>query len=193
MRSTRLLTILCVLPALLLLGGCNRKNKVTTAPEAAPETTGMTAAPASPSPAPEPGPAPAPEPDPLSGDLDSVNEYLRRQGLLGDIYFQYDEASLSGEARERLAQNARFLTQYPQFRVTLEGHCDERGTSEYNLALGERRAASVRDYLVSLGVTSDRLSTISYGKEKPACADEDESCWSLNRRAHPVVTGRSGG
>lgn len=193
MRSTRLLTILCILSALLVLGGCNRKNKVTTAPEAAPETTGLTTAPASLPEAPEPEPAPAPEPDPLSGDLESVNEYLRRQGLLGDVYFQYDEARLSNEARERLAQNARFLTQYPQFRVTLEGHCDERGTSEYNLALGERRAASVRDYLVSLGVASDRLSTISYGKERPVCTEEDESCWRLNRRAHPVVTGRSGG
>lgn len=193
MRSTRLLTILCILSALLVLGGCNRKNKVTTAPEAAPETAGIVSAPASRPEAAEPEPAPAPEPDPLSGDLDSVNEYLRRQGLLGDVYFRYDEASLSAEARERLAQNARFLTQNPQFRVTLEGHCDERGTSEYNLALGERRAASVRDYLVSLGVASGQLSTISYGKERPACTEEDESCWRLNRRAHPVVTGRSGG
>lgn len=192
MRFTRLLTILCVLSALLVLGGCNRKNKVTTAPEAAPVTTEITTSPSQPE-APELEPAPAPEPDPLSGDLDSVNEYLRRQGLLGDVYFQYDEARLSAEARERLAQNARFLKQYPQFRVTVEGHCDERGTSEYNLALGERRAASVRDYLVSLGVASDRLSTISYGKERPVCTDENESCWRLNRRAHPVVTGRSGG
>ena len=135
MRSTRLLVILCVLSALLVLGGCTRKKKVTTAPEAAPQRT-ETAAPASLPEAPEPEPAPAPEPDPLSGDLDSVNEYLRRQGLLGDAYFQYDQANLSAETREQLAKNARFLNQYPQFRVTVEGHCDERGTSEYNLALG---------------------------------------------------------
>ncbi|HSK78313.1 MAG TPA: peptidoglycan-associated lipoprotein Pal [Thermoanaerobaculia bacterium] len=192
MRSTKLLVILCVLSALLVLGGCSRKKKVTTAPEAAPQRTEMTE-PASLPEAPEPEPTPAPEPDPLSGDLDSVNEYLRRQGLLGDAYFQYDQANLSAETREQLAKNARFLNQYPQFRVTVEGHCDERGTSEYNLALGERRAFSVRDYLVSLGVSADRLTTISYGKERPVCTEEDESCWKLNRRAHHVVTGRSGG
>jgi peptidoglycan-associated lipoprotein len=193
MRSTRLLLILCILSALLVLGGCARKKKVTTAPDAIAETTESRPAPTGAMDSPGPAAAPASDSDPLAGDLDSVNEYLRRQGLLGDAYFLYDEADLSAETREQLARNATFLNQYPQFRVTVEGHCDERGTSEYNLALGERRAASVRDYLVSLGVPSNRLSTITYGKERPVCADEDESCWKLNRRAHHVVTGRSGG
>jgi peptidoglycan-associated lipoprotein len=75
----------------------------------------------------------------------------------------------------------------------VEGHCDERGTPEYNLALGERRASAARDYMVSLGVGADRLQTISYGEERPVCQDSDESCWSRNRRAHPTVTGRNNG
>lgn len=131
------------------------------------------------------------EPAPLSGELAEVNQYLRRQGLLGDIYFDYDQASLTSEARDQLARSARFLQERPQFAVTLEGHCDERGTDEYNLALGERRAQSTKDYLVSLGVPASRLSTISYGEERPTCRESVESCWSQNRRAHPLVTGRN--
>ena len=77
--------------------------------------------------------------------------------------------------------------------MTLEGHCDERGTDEYNLALGERRAHSARSYMVSLGVPASRLTTLSYGEERPACSDTDESCWRQNRRAHPSVTGRNDG
>ena len=192
MRSKRVLVILCVLSALLVLGGCARKKKVMTAPDAIAETAEALPAPAS---APDsPGlAAPASDSDPLAGDLEAVNEYLRRQGRLGDASFQYDQANLSAETREQLARNATFLKQYPQFRVTVEGHCDDRGTSEYNLALGERRAFSVRDYLVSLGISADRLTTISYGKERPVCTEDDESCWQQNRRAHHVVTGRSGG
>lgn len=193
MRSKTVLVILCVLSALLVLGGCARKKKVTTAPDAMAETAEALPAPASAPDGPGPAAAPASDPDPLAGDLDSVNEYLRRQGLLGDAYFLYDQANLSAETREQLAKNATFLNQHPQLRVTVEGHCDERGTSEYNLALGERRAYSVRDYLVSLGVSAGRLTTISYGKERPVCTEEDESCWQQNRRAHHVVTGRSGG
>ncbi len=120
-----------------------------------------------------------------------VNDELRRRGFAGDIYFNYDESNLSDEAREKLARNADVLKGQPQFQVTIEGHCDERGTSEYNLALGERRANAVRDYLGSLGVTPARMRTISYGKERPVCTQNEESCWSQNRRAHMVVTGRS--
>jgi len=127
----------------------------------------------------------------LSEDLQVVNDELRRRGFAGDIYFNYDESNLSDEAREKLARNADVLKGQPQFQVTIEGHCDERGTSEYNLALGERRANAVRDYLGSLGVTPARMRTLSYGKERPVCTQNEESCWSQNRRAHMVVTGRS--
>ena len=181
--------------ALLAAVGCTHKQKVTTAPAAAPPA--MTAS----KPAPEPPRPPAAlppaataaAPDPLSGDLASVNAYLEKHGLLQDVYFDFDRANLSDQAREKLARGSQFLRQHPQFRLTLEGNCDERGTAEYNLALGERRASSTRDYLTSLGVDSSRLQTISYGKEKPVCTEEDETCWSQNRRVHSVVTGRSGG
>jgi peptidoglycan-associated lipoprotein len=130
-------------------------------------------------------------PDPLSGDLQEVNARALAQGLIGDIYFDYDQSELRSEARERLAKNAEFMVSHPQFTVTIEGHCDERGTNEYNLALGERRAAAARDYMTSLGVAASRLKTISYGEERPFCTDSSESCWSQNRRGHFVITGRS--
>jgi peptidoglycan-associated lipoprotein len=174
-------------------GACRHRRPVTT-PEAAPPAPAAEApAPSAPAPAVEAPSAPAPAADPLSGDLESVNAYLRRQGLLGDAFFEYDQAQLSEDARAQLARNGQFLREHPQFRLTVEGHCDERGTAEYNLALGERRASVARDYMVSLGVGADRLHTVSYGKERPVCQDSDESCWSQNRRAHPLVTGRSDG
>jgi peptidoglycan-associated lipoprotein len=125
-----------------------------------------------------------------SRDLDAINEHVRRTGLLGDVYFEYDDAGLSAAARERLAANARFLSERPEFVVTIEGHCDERGTTEYNLALGERRAQSALGYVQSLGVGADRQRRLSYGKERPVCSESVESCWSRNRRAHFVITGR---
>jgi len=132
------------------------------------------------------------EEDPLaSGDLRTVNEELRRRGFSPDVFFDYDQSSLSDDTRDKLARNADLLRGQPQFSLTIEGHCDERGTNEYNLALGEQRANAVRDYLASLGVGGDRMRTISYGEERPACTESDESCWSQNRRAHMVITGRS--
>jgi peptidoglycan-associated lipoprotein len=130
-------------------------------------------------------------PDPLAGDLAKVNDYLSANGLLGDVYFDFDKSDLRDDARARLARNAEWLRGHPEFEVTIEGHCDERGTNEYNLALGERRAAAAKDYLGSLGVAAARLRTLSYGEERPVCSESNESCWSRNRRAHFVVTGRT--
>ncbi len=189
----RNLIVLALIALCLPTAGCRHRQTPKTAPDL-PVSTAPTAPTLETKPtASEPETVPAPEPDPLSGDLDSVNEYLRRQGLVGDAYFNYDQADLSDEARDQLASNARFLSGNSQFVFTLEGHCDERGTAEYNLALGERRAQAAKSYMVSLGVPASRLSTISYGKERPVCADADESCWEQNRRAHPVVTGRNDG
>ena len=123
-------------------------------------------------------------------DIAKLNEYLRSQGLLGDVYFDYDRAELREDARERLTKNAEWLRSHSQFEVTIEGHCDERGTNEYNLALGERRAGAARDYMTSLGVNVARLRSISYGEERPQCTASAESCWAMNRRAHFIVTGR---
>ena len=113
---------------------------------------------------------------------------------VGDIvYFTTDSTDLSPEARQTLGNQARWLQQYSQYTITIEGHCDERGTNEYNLALGDRRSSGSRDYLVSLGVDAARLRSMSYGEERPQCATSDETCWAKNRRARFVVTGRTSG
>ncbi|MEQ9332829.1 peptidoglycan-associated lipoprotein Pal [Thalassobaculum sp.] len=107
---------------------------------------------------------------------------------VGDrVFFAFDSSELSSESRTTLEKQAFWLRKYPQSTVTVEGHCDERGTREYNLALGERRAASARDYLVSLGVDPSRVATISYGKERPAVTGSTEEAWAQNRRAVTVI------
>ncbi len=109
-------------------------------------------------------------------------------GTLNDIYFEFDQSDITDEARAILQANADWILANPGSKIQIEGHCDERGTEEYNLALGERRANSVKNYLASLGVTEDRLYTISYGEELPADPGHDEAAWSKNRRAHFLVT-----
>jgi peptidoglycan-associated lipoprotein len=103
-----------------------------------------------------------------------------------DAYFDLDKADIRADAREALGKTAEFLRNYPQLKLTVEGHCDERGSTEYNLALGDRRAGAVKQYLVSLGIAADRLSTVSYGKEKPTCMEASEECYQKNRRGHFV-------
>ena len=111
-------------------------------------------------------------------------------GVLRDLYFGYDAYDLSPTERATLQANADWLRSNPQARVEIEGHCDDRGTIEYNLALGAKRARSVQEYLISLGVESERLSTISYGEELPLCAEEVDQCWQQNRRVHFLVINR---
>jgi peptidoglycan-associated lipoprotein len=118
----------------------------------------------------------APEPD--------LNELFLRE--VRDAYFDFNKADIRPDAREALTKTADFLRNYPQIRVTIEGHCDERGSTEYNLALGDRRASAVKQYLVSLGISADRISTVSFGKEKPFCTEHNETCWQQNRRGHFV-------
>lgn len=103
-----------------------------------------------------------------------------------DAYFDLDKADIRDDARQALGHTAEFLKNYPQYKVTIEGHCDERGSTEYNLGLGDRRASAVKKYLVSLGVAADRLNTVSYGKEKPFCMESTEPCYAQNRRGHFV-------
>jgi len=104
-----------------------------------------------------------------------------------DIFFDFDSAALRTDARNTLRANADWMKNNPSARVEVEGHCDERGTNEYNLALGAKRAQSARDYLVSLGIAANRLSTISFGEEVPVCTEKTESCWQKNRRARFVI------
>ena len=107
---------------------------------------------------------------------------------VGDVVrFQVDSSTVSGEAQGILRNQVRWLSQYPQYRVTIEGHADERGTREYNLALGARRAIAVRNFLASQGISAARIRTISYGKERPVAVCDDISCWSKNRRAQTVL------
>jgi peptidoglycan-associated lipoprotein len=108
-------------------------------------------------------------------------------GVLKDVHFGYDSDEVEPGEQDRLAQNVAWLRDNPRAKVELEGHCDSRGTIEYNLGLGARRAKSVKDYLIGQGIGADRMSTISYGKELPLCQDESEACWGRNRRVHFVV------
>ncbi len=103
-----------------------------------------------------------------------------------DAYFDFNKADIRPDARTALAQTAQYLRNYPTERVTVEGHCDERGSTEYNLALGDRRASAVKQYLVSLGISADRINTVSFGKEKPFCMQSTEDCYQQNRRGHFV-------
>ena len=147
----------------------------------------------SPPPAPPEPPAPLPTPLELPPEDDFAMltlEELNRDSPLEPVFFSLDNAEL--DARARLAAEAagELLQDYPTWMVTIEGHCDERGTNEYNLALGDSRAAAVRDYLVSLGIPGNRVSTVSRGEESPFCSDSHEGCWSRNRRGHFVVTAK---
>ena len=106
---------------------------------------------------------------------------------LQDIFFEFDRYDLRSDARDELRKNADWLKNNPSARIEIEGHCDERGTNEYNLALGAKRAQSAKDYLVTLGISAERLSTISYGEEIPVCKEQNENCWRRNRRARFVI------
>jgi peptidoglycan-associated lipoprotein len=125
-------------------------------------------------------PKPPVEPPP-SPDMDAI--WARE---VRDAFFDFNKADIRADAREALTHDAEFLRNNPGLRVTIEGHCDERGSTEYNLALGDRRAGAVKQYLVSLGISADRISTVSFGKEKPFCTQSNESCWQQNRRGHLV-------
>jgi peptidoglycan-associated lipoprotein len=181
-RSLALLSILLVAP--LALTGCP-KSKPKPAPVSAPVSVAQPVAPAPT--APSQG---DPVESPLDGELLAATEHAYRTGLLGDVYFDFDQSSLREDARQRLSRNAEFLRSRPEFVVQIEGHCDERGTNDYNLALGERRAQAVRDYLMQLGLGATRLRTISFGEERPSCTQSDESCWQRNRRAHFLLVER---
>jgi peptidoglycan-associated lipoprotein len=119
---------------------------------------------------------------PVAAPAPSLDDMFLKE--VRDAFFDYDSANIRADAREALQKDADFLKNYPQARVTIEGHCDERGSTEYNLALGQRRANAVKEYLVSLGISADRLSTTSWGKEKPFCNESNEACWQQNRRGH---------
>lgn len=118
---------------------------------------------------------------------DVSSKYEEIYGMFKDIYFDYDKYDVREEGKQTLKTVADYLRKNTAHKILVEGHCDERGTSEYNLGLGDKRARAAKDYLVSLGVPSSRIDTISYGKEKPACSEHSEDCWAKSRRDHLVV------
>ena len=107
---------------------------------------------------------------------------------LGDVFFDYDRFTLRSDAKTALESNARVLKARNGTKLLIEGHCDERGSEAYNMALGDARAKSAKDYLVGVGISSAQLNVVSYGKDKPVCEDHDEACWQKNRRIHIVAT-----
>jgi peptidoglycan-associated lipoprotein len=112
---------------------------------------------------------------------------LDKMVMQEDIYFDFDKSGLKPAAQDNLIRKAEWLRANPDVTVTIEGHCDERGTNEYNLALGDRRSESAKAFLVSLGIAASRLTTISYGEERPVCMESNSECWAKNRRAHFVI------
>ncbi|MBZ5568878.1 MAG: peptidoglycan-associated lipoprotein Pal [Acidobacteriia bacterium] len=125
-------------------------------------------------------PAPPPPPQPSATEEEMFNRNIK------DIFFDYDKYDIRADQQSSLQGDAQWLSQHPNVRFTIEGHCDERGSTEYNLALGDNRANAVRNALVQAGVGADRMNTISYGKEKPFCTESNEQCWQQNRRGHFV-------
>jgi len=164
------LMVLATILALVAVAGCGGKKAVDEPP------TDTGSAP----PVEEPRETPVEEPSSGQTDMSPIS--------VSDVFFDFDKYNLSAEAKGTLEANARELKRISDASITVEGHCDERGTKAYNLALGEKRAGAAKDYLVSLGVTASRITTISYGKERPFDSGHDETAWAKNRRAHFVAS-----
>jgi peptidoglycan-associated lipoprotein len=123
---------------------------------------------------------------------EELPQYKEMSGLFQDIYFNYDEYQIQPNSKPVLDKVSSWLLKNSSAKISAEGHCDERGTNEYNLALGDKRAKSVRNYLTALGIAPGRIQTISYGEEKPVCEEKAEQCWAKNRRVHFVVLREAG-
>jgi len=167
----RMLRATAVVLLVALAAGCGKKTMETPPPVTPP-----------PAPVTQTTPPPPPPPAPAPAVVSTL-----AQGELQDIFFDYDKAELRGDARATLTENGRKLVASPKTNITVEGHCDERGTVDYNLALGEQRAKTGKDFLVSYGVDAGRIKTISFGESRPFALSHDESAWAQNRRAHFVV------
>jgi peptidoglycan-associated lipoprotein len=171
--------------------GCHKKvpPPAPVAPPPPPPAAPVTPPP----PPPPPAPAPAPPPRPLTEE-----EIFARKSLadlnaerpLDDVYFDLDKSEIRDDAKPRLQKDADWMKKWTSTQVSVEGHCDSRGSAEYNLALGSRRANAVKEYLTNLGVPAGRLTVVSKGKEQPVCSENGESCWQQNRRGHFVITAK---
>ena len=166
---SRTLKFACLSGA-LMLGACTHKQEaVTTAPPPAP-------------------PPPVAQPAPVTSRIIPGSAEDFRVNVGDTVHFEFDQYNVQESDKTILGRQAAWLAKYPAVRVTIEGHADERGTREYNLALGARRANAVKEYLVSQGVSTARVETVSYGKERPICTQSDEACWAQNRRGVTTIT-----
>jgi peptidoglycan-associated lipoprotein len=179
--------LLCLLATALMFTGCSKKKVVATSgPDAATDEAGQI------------------QEESLGGGVSGERLGRSRRGVSAraqafgpegiafeseDVFFEYDQATLTGESRNLLQKKAGFLKKHPEVQITIEGHCDQRGSSDYNLGLGQKRADSVKNYLLDLGIAGNRLATVSYGKEQPLDPDMNESAFAKNRRGHLVIGG----
>ena len=190
-RKANVGLVMAAVALAIVVGACGKKKPPVARPMPPPGATSTvpTPPPAPPRPVAEPVPVP---PEPMREDavgsrsLDDLN----RESPLKPIFYELDSSDVSPAGQQTLQANAQVLKRFATWQVTVEGHCDERGTAEYNLALGERRALAAKTYLVSLGIPADRVRTVSYGKEFPFDAGHDDGAWSRNRRAHFVITAK---
>ena len=194
-HGIRMLVLVMIVGVLVPLAACKKKPVVTPAPAPAPAPPVVTQQPP-PAPPQQPPPQPPAVPpaprqptDQELFDRKSVND-LNAERPLADVLFAYDKSDLSDTARTTLTKNGDWLRRWSSTKVTVEGHADSRGTNEYNLALGERRAIAVKEYLITLGIAPARIATVSKGEEQPACREETEACWARNRRAMFEITAK---
>ncbi len=191
-RVRRLASVLGLsLVLALVVAGCHKKvPPAAPAPPPPPTPTAPVTPPPPPAP---PPPAPAPAPRPLTEEeifaRKSVAQ-LNDERPLDDVLFDLDKSEIREDAKGRLQKDADWMKKWTSTQVSIEGHCDSRGSAEYNLALGSRRANAVNDYLPTRGVAGGRLTVVSKGKEQPVCSEEGESCWQQNRRGHFVITAK---
>ena len=181
--------------AAMVAAGCAKKPPVQPPPPPPPPPPVVqpTPTPPPPPPPPRPTPTPTPPPPPRVPTEDEIfsrktAEEITRE--FGVVYFDLDKADLTDAGRATLQKNADYMRRWTSVRIVIEGHADNRGTNEYNMALGERRASAARDYVISLGIPAARITILSKGEEAPVCRDDAESCWSQNRRGYFVVTAK---
>lgn len=189
MLRSRSLTFALCLTVLLTVSACGKKAPKPTPPPAPTPAT----KPDNPPPPPPPPPPSTPEARvPTEEELFAkmTLDELNAKKPLADVFYGYDSSELSEEARASLAKNLEWMKKWTSTKVVVEGHCDNRGTPEYNLALGDRRSAAVKAYLASLGLSADRVATVSKGEEQPFCSENTEACWQQNRRGHFIITAK---
>src|SRR6266852_8919244 len=188
-----------VLIAAAIMPAC-RAKKAPPPPKVAPTETTSTAPPVpvtttetrvvNPPDFVQPTPQPTITTEPLPSDIETLNRVAEQRGYLQDAFYAFDESTLSADAQTALTTSANWLKKNSQYNLLVEGHCDERGTEQYNLALADRRANAAKEYMVTLGVDAGRVRTVSYGEERPFDPGHDDAAWAKNRRAHLVIVGK---